>query len=689
MPRQHLSTAKPSRTRALSLLSGLALFTATLALGSGCVTRQVYVVDRDPAPPTAPTTSAPAAGPVAYQDPPVVDDVASVDEFYEPLNPYGRWYPHARYGYVFVPSTTVVGTGWRPYTRGHWEYTEWGWTWVSAEPFGWATGHYGRWFYDVRLGWVWVPGTRWAPAWVSWRTGGGYVGWAPMPPGAYYGSNYSVYDTSWTFVSYDNFGNARITTVIVTGNRYNDCLRVTRRNSTTVTVRGDSYYRGPDPANVRDAGGSVRHRPLRDVDNDRPTTRPPSDVVVRRGRRSDGGDHTGSVGSRDDRDGNRGDRGDRGRDDGRDSVDGDRRGERGERYDADRGRDGERYVDDDRRGERGDRNTADRNEGSASDDRRGDRGERDDGLNGSRRDTSGRDSPGGENRRTGRDDTADDDRRGDRGDANRAPSRERGERYLDDERRGDDADRNQAEYQREDSRGGRGTNVVTEEDRAGNTMGSDRRGDRGSTSPGPTTGRDTSGTSSGGRGTNVVTEEDRAGSTMGDDRRGDTVDRNGIPARRDDNRPSKPEPHQDESMPTVRSPRGGVERVPSNVGRPPPRASTPPPSARTPSNASPSRRTTTPPPRSSPSRRTTTTPSRSTSPSRAAPPSRSSSPSRSTSPSRRSSPSRAAPPSRSGPSRAAPPTRSSPSRKAPAPSKSSSKKKTKKDDDKDKKKRSR
>jgi hypothetical protein len=29
---------------------------------------------------------------------------------------------------------------------------------------------------------VWVPGRDWGPAWVSWRTGGDYVGWAPLPP---------------------------------------------------------------------------------------------------------------------------------------------------------------------------------------------------------------------------------------------------------------------------------------------------------------------------------------------------------------------------------------------------------------------------------------------------------------------------------------------------------------------------
>ena len=41
--------------------------------------------------------------------------------------------------------------------------------WASEEPFGWATYHYGRWGYSDRMGWFWVPGNRWAPAWVAWR----------------------------------------------------------------------------------------------------------------------------------------------------------------------------------------------------------------------------------------------------------------------------------------------------------------------------------------------------------------------------------------------------------------------------------------------------------------------------------------------------------------------------------------
>jgi hypothetical protein len=41
--------------------------------------------------------------------------------------------------------------------------------------------------YDSSYGWLWTPGTQWAPAWVSWREGGDYIGWAPLPPGCDFG----------------------------------------------------------------------------------------------------------------------------------------------------------------------------------------------------------------------------------------------------------------------------------------------------------------------------------------------------------------------------------------------------------------------------------------------------------------------------------------------------------------------
>ena len=54
---------------------------------------------------------------------------------------------------------------------------------MSDYRWGWATFHYGRWKFDDYYGWEWIPGHEWAPAWVSWRHGGGFFGWAPLLPG--------------------------------------------------------------------------------------------------------------------------------------------------------------------------------------------------------------------------------------------------------------------------------------------------------------------------------------------------------------------------------------------------------------------------------------------------------------------------------------------------------------------------
>ena len=138
------------------------------------------------------------------------------DNFYEPLQSYGSWFNTSDYGYVYQP-TVVRDISWRPYTRGRWAFTNHGWTWVSNEPFGWACYHYGRWALLRNIGWVWIPGDEWAPAWVTWRESPGHIGWAPLPPETLawrdrsWGSSVEVtfgIGSSWfSFVSYEHFGN--------------------------------------------------------------------------------------------------------------------------------------------------------------------------------------------------------------------------------------------------------------------------------------------------------------------------------------------------------------------------------------------------------------------------------------------------------------------------------------------------
>lgn len=108
------------------------------------------------------------------------DSAFSFNLFFDSLAPYGSWVPVEGYGYGWYPAQ--VGQNWQPYMDGQWAWSNQGWTWISYEPWGWATYHYGRWVFDSYYGWTWIPGATWAPAWVSWYQAPGYVGWSPLPP---------------------------------------------------------------------------------------------------------------------------------------------------------------------------------------------------------------------------------------------------------------------------------------------------------------------------------------------------------------------------------------------------------------------------------------------------------------------------------------------------------------------------
>lgn len=102
--------------------------------------------------------------------------------FYDHLSPYGNWMSNPRYGYVWHPN---VVSDFHPYrTNGHWVWTlEFEWMWVSDYEWGWAPFHYGRWYFDDVYGWLWIPSNEWSPAWVVWRNGIDFYGWAPLGPG--------------------------------------------------------------------------------------------------------------------------------------------------------------------------------------------------------------------------------------------------------------------------------------------------------------------------------------------------------------------------------------------------------------------------------------------------------------------------------------------------------------------------
>jgi len=125
--------------------------------------------------------------------------------YYDDLSPHGYWEFVAGFGYVWRPYH--VSVSWAPYYRGRWVYTVHGWTWVSTEPWGWITYHYGYWTCTHRWGWVWIPGYTWAPARVTWYWSKGHVGWRParLPPEIRVSFEVHIKEYPVTIVERDHF----------------------------------------------------------------------------------------------------------------------------------------------------------------------------------------------------------------------------------------------------------------------------------------------------------------------------------------------------------------------------------------------------------------------------------------------------------------------------------------------------
>lgn len=169
----------------------------------------------------------------SYYEPSYHDEV-TYQQFYDDLSPYGNWIMYPGYGYVWSP----YEAGFHPYqSNGRWAFTQMGWMWVSNYRWGWAPFHYGRWLRDMRYGWLWVPGYEWAPAWVAWRGGGGYYGWAPLGPGMSINISFgAIPHNNWCFVPSRYINNYRMDRYYVRPSR-----NVTIINNTTII---NNYYDG-------------------------------------------------------------------------------------------------------------------------------------------------------------------------------------------------------------------------------------------------------------------------------------------------------------------------------------------------------------------------------------------------------------------------------------------------------------
>jgi hypothetical protein len=220
------SPARPSRFQFSSRLRHVALLLAMLS------------------PMMAPAPQAFAAPAATIQtNPPTLDDFKKV------LTGFGRFVYSERYGNVWQPSS--LPAGWHPYPACHWVYDRsYGWTYDDPSPWGKIVHHYGRWAHDNDAGWVWVPGTEWSPAWVIWRAGVAWTGWAPTPPA-----------TDQQEVTLASFNSDKQWTFIETAKLANRCdsepaaapsgtMTATSPVTTIKMVRGIAVYVLPQPDTV-------------------------------------------------------------------------------------------------------------------------------------------------------------------------------------------------------------------------------------------------------------------------------------------------------------------------------------------------------------------------------------------------------------------------------------------------------
>jgi hypothetical protein len=199
----------------------------------------------------------------------------------EDLAGYGSWQSDGDYGAVWYPAN--VAYDWQPYRNGHWTWVApWGWTWIEAEPWGFAPFHYGRW---NRFGnrWGWIPGPTvvrpvYSPALVAFVGGGGFsvgvTAWFPLGPREVYTP---WYHTSDRYVNRVNVSNIYDRNVVEVRNVYNQRTLVNNyvnvnvtnrtyvnRGVATVAMQQDNFARGgrADQSNVRVDARQMAQAPL-------------------------------------------------------------------------------------------------------------------------------------------------------------------------------------------------------------------------------------------------------------------------------------------------------------------------------------------------------------------------------------------------------------------------------------------
>jgi hypothetical protein len=149
----------------------------------------------------------------------------------------------------------------QPYTNGQWVHTNNGWYFRAASQHEEVTHHYGRWVHTPAMGWLWVPGRVWAPAWVDWREEEEYIAWAPVPPSVYIVNNViiapPVYEERYVIVERRYFIEPEVYRYSYKVHKHKHKVKITewRRMDGIMVVNNTVINRGPDITIIQSVTG--------------------------------------------------------------------------------------------------------------------------------------------------------------------------------------------------------------------------------------------------------------------------------------------------------------------------------------------------------------------------------------------------------------------------------------------------
>lgn len=182
--------------------------------------------------------------------------------------------------FVWRPSTDLavsLNTGeppvYKPYENGQWVNTDAGWYFKAPTPAEEITSHYGRWAYNDQLGWLWVPGRVWSPAWVDWRENDEYVAWTPVPPHVYLtGNTVNVPviedENRYVIVEKKNFTEPQLYKYMYLENKNKIMIKEMKKIDGVMVVNRTVINKGPEVSVIENkTGKKVEKITIKKVDN--------------------------------------------------------------------------------------------------------------------------------------------------------------------------------------------------------------------------------------------------------------------------------------------------------------------------------------------------------------------------------------------------------------------------------------